>query len=165
VIEDPPEGGLDIIAMLQDFFGGMGDSCVPKSAKMVSKSMLVENGWAFFSVSWAGFWTVGAVNTDSPLSFPHSPLEGSQNETLYEVDDKTGKLDVERFGFFLDKFGLNACMICSNGWVIVIIIMSRNFGCRSSEGALEGNAFGTDTECSWVVWYGIIRRERAGGRP
>jgi hypothetical protein len=66
----------------------------------------------------------------------YSPLEGSQDKTENEVDDKTRKLNMERFGFFLHEFGFDTLMIGANGWVIIIVILSRNFRCRSSEMAL-----------------------------
>jgi hypothetical protein len=50
MIEDSPEGGLNIITMLQDFFGWVRNASPPEAAQMASKGMLIEYGWAFFGV-------------------------------------------------------------------------------------------------------------------
>ena len=158
MIEDSPEGGLNIITMLQDFFGWVRNASPPEAAHMASKGMLIEDGWAFFGVGGAGLWdgriyrtcwvrTVSTINANAAFPFPHSPLEGSQDKTLNEVDEETRKMNVERFGFFLHKFCLDVLMIGSDCRVIIILISSRNFRSWSEEDALEGNALCLNAEC------------------
>jgi hypothetical protein len=85
MIEDAPESGLNIITVLKDVFGGIGDSSTPEPAQMASKGMLIEYRWAFISIVSARFGnrcvggssyirTVRAVDADSTFSFSYGPL-------------------------------------------------------------------------------------------
>jgi hypothetical protein len=167
MIEDAPEGGLNIVAVLKDVFGWISDSCTPEPAQMASKGMLIKYWGAFISIVSTWFWdrcfggtsdvrTVRAIDANSTLAFSHGPLEWGENEAWNEIDQKAREMDMKRLCFFFDKFGLAALLIGLYGWMVIVGILSRDLVRRRCEMACERDTLGTDSECPRVVWNRIV---------
>jgi hypothetical protein len=88
VIEDLAKSRFNVVAMLQDFFGRVGDASTPQATNMTSKGALVEDWLAFVCVVSAGLrngcvggavgvGTVGTIDAYPALAFSNSPLEES----------------------------------------------------------------------------------------
>jgi hypothetical protein len=56
MIKDPMESGVNIVAVLEDFFVEMCDPSAQELSEMTHKSMLIEYWRAFISIVCTRFW-------------------------------------------------------------------------------------------------------------
>jgi hypothetical protein len=70
-------------------------------------------------------------------------------------------MNVEGFGLFLDKFGLDAGLVVANGWVIIINVPGRNFRGWRREVSFQRDALCIDPKRAGVIGDRIICGEGA----
>jgi hypothetical protein len=106
MVEDAPEGGLNVIAVLEDILVRISNASAPELAEMTSESVLIKHRRTFIRVVSARRWnrsidgagrigSIGAIHADATFPFAHRPLQGGEDEPRNEIYKETREVNVE----------------------------------------------------------------------
>jgi hypothetical protein len=107
VVEDPTESGVDVVTVLEDIQVRARETHTPEEDEESREGLTIVDRRAGVGVHDAGFAnirvdgatrvrTVGTVDADASLAFPHRPLEWGEQEAGEKIYQKAREVNVKR---------------------------------------------------------------------